>query len=288
MKTFSKITLGIILLGVWLVPMVSSAAKIFFDGQKNIFAANEEFLLQVFLDAQGAIVNALEGEITVPSELLELKEIRDGNSMVNFWIEKPHSINPQSIAFSGITIGGLTGSNNFLFSLIFRTKKIGSDSLKFENGLALQNDGIGTKVPLKSEAFVFSVSNKVKASGSEYLIINDTEPPNSFQPFIGNDPTLFTGKYFLVFTAQDKGGGIDHYEVREGFWDRYQKADSPYLLEDQSLKKRIYIKAIDKSGNERIVILAPLKPAWWYQYLIIIGIIFLIIISLLKKYGKSL
>jgi len=58
------------------------------------------------------------------------------------------------------------------------------------------------------------------------------------------------GKYFLVFSTQDKGSGVDHYEVREGRFGGFSEVSSPYILKYQSLDKKIFVKAIDKFGNE--------------------------------------
>jgi len=118
-------------------------------------------------------------------------------------------------------------------------------------------------------------------------------------PEVSRDPNIFDGKWFLVFATQDKGSGIDHYEVLERRELKIQKlgfskekslhskfyilnpwrvAESPYLLKDQELKSYIYVKAIDKAGNERVATLSPrnlLKwyEIWWLWGIIIIGII---------------
>jgi hypothetical protein len=37
----------------------------------------------------------------------------------------------------------------------------------------------------------------------------------------------------------------------------FKKAESPYVLEDQSLRSYVVVKAVDKAGNERVEILYP-------------------------------
>jgi hypothetical protein len=283
MDTISKRFIVLAAFLVWLVPTVSFAAEISFGSPKSVFAPNEEFLVNVYLDGQNVLVNALEGTVHFPSELLELKEVRDGNSAVNFWIEKPQSTTSDSVAFSGITPSGFSGSRNFIFGMVFRAKKVGDGRLAFENIQVLQNDGLGTAAAVNSKEFVFSVSSDKPATSSEDLTVKDNEPPETFVPFVGNDPTVFAGKYFLVFSTQDKGSGIDHYEVREGYWGRYNVVESPYLLTDQSLDKDIYVKAVDKSGNEIVVILNAEKPSWRYQYYLVIVILISICVLIYKK-----
>ena len=45
-------------------------------------------------------------------------------------------------------------------------------------------------------------------------------------------------------------------------------AESPYLLKNQKLNKNIFIKAVDKNGNERVAVLLPQKPLPWYEKLL--------------------
>lgn len=76
--------------------------------------------------------------------------------------------------------------------------------------------------------------------------------------------------YFFLFVAQDKGSGIDYYLIKEsaGFifskFSPWKKVDSPYILQDQNLQSYIYLKAVDRSGNTRLVFLKPSNPLPWY------------------------
>jgi hypothetical protein len=76
---------------------------------------------------------------------------------------------------------------------------------------------------------------------------------------------LFGGKYVLIFNTIDRESGISHFEVAEqklkfcfpSEKEKWERAESPYLIKDQSLKSIIKVKAVDKVGNERIVTLNP-------------------------------
>ncbi|MDP2593245.1 MAG: hypothetical protein Q8P52_01175 [bacterium] len=250
MKINIKIFLVIVSL-LWLMPAVSLAAEIFFNSDKSIFPERESFLVEVFMDTEGAQINVVEGTIIFPEELLELKELREGNSTLNFWLDKPESTEAGHISFSGMTPGGFSGTDRFLLGIVFETKGSGAGSLGFSGTQALRNDGLGTKTDINEISFDFTVSPSAESAAD--LALLDTNSPESFTPFVASDPSLFEGRYFVVFSTVDKGVGMDHYEVREGLFGGYVVAESPYLLKDQSLGKSIYIKALDKSGNERIV-----------------------------------
>ncbi|OGH83817.1 MAG: hypothetical protein A2261_03705 [Candidatus Magasanikbacteria bacterium RIFOXYA2_FULL_44_8] len=122
----------------------------------------------------------------------------------------------------------------------------------------------------------------------------DVDAPESFKPEIAQDPNIFGGKWFLAFATQDKGSGIDHYEIREDLGFRiknlggiikkflipksyllnsWQEVESPYVLKDQKLKSWVYIKAIDKAGNERIEVIPQKYPFQWYESWLWWGII---------------
>jgi hypothetical protein len=132
---------------------------------------------------------------------------------------------------------------------------------------------------LKDGIYYFTL--KQKLAGKEwskrviFRAMVDSTVPEEFKSEIGQDPSVFEGKYFLSFSTTDKLSGIDHYEVREGKKD-FKIAKSPYVLEDQNLRGKIIVKAIDKAGNEQISeIIPPSKP--FPYYILVFGLIILLI-----------
>ncbi|KKR29117.1 MAG: hypothetical protein UT61_C0036G0008 [Candidatus Woesebacteria bacterium GW2011_GWA1_39_8] len=258
------------------------AADVFFESESRELAQDQEFLVNVFLDTKRELINAVEGKISFNGDIVEAQEIRDGNSAINFWIQKPTS-SPGEIVFSGITPGGLSGKN-LLFSVVFHVRESGSGSMSFSEVRVLKNDGSGGEAQVQALPFDFSISAKANVTPA-VLKMADNELPENFQPTVGRDAEIFDGKYFLAFTTQDKISGIDHYEIREGWWGEYTIAQSPYLLKNQSLNKKIYVKAVDKSKNERVVAFRPEGWRWYKQYPLLFGIILavVLVLFLLKK-----
>jgi len=106
----------------------------------------------------------------------------------------------------------------------------------------------------------------------------DATPPEPFKLEIGQDPTVFEGKYFLSFYTTDKTSGIDYFEIKEG--KRASKIiSSPYVLEDQTLQSKITVKAIDKAGNERISQILPPEKPFPYSAAILILVAIIIILG---------
>ncbi len=286
MNTIIKISLASLVFLTFFMPAVSFAADIFFETTKDTFDQHEPFLVRVLLDTKNVPINAIEGTVIFPSSFLELEEIREGDSSINFWIERPESKEDGEIHFSGITAGGITGEKRLIFSALFRTKGTGTSSFSFRSVALLKNDGLGTKITTKEIPLDFSISKNMSDIDVKDFAVTDTVPPEEFSPFIAEDPALFEGKHFLVFSAKDKGVGIDHYEVRESFFGiggRYLRAESPYLIRDQSLKKNIYVKAVDREGNAKIVKIKTQNKLALLEQWFILGIILCVCIFVVKK-----
>ncbi len=131
-----------------------------------------------------------------------------------------------------------------------------------DSSQVLLNDGLGTPAdPEKKGALLTILSEEPEFPKDEWLqeLKEDVIPPESFEIEIGQDPSLFEGKYFLIFSTTDKQTGIDYYEVKEG-GKEWTRAESPYLLKDQKLKTIIKLSAVEKAGNERIVLTGPSRP----------------------------
>ena len=130
----------------------------------------------------------------------------------------------------------------------------------------------------------FPISNQIS---------KDTDPPELFTPEITSDSNVFDGRWFLVFAAQDKGSGVANYAVHESRQIKSQiatkdwnAAESPYLLNDQKLKSYIYIKAVDKAGNERFIVLPPKFAPWYKKPIvdIILTLVALVVLILIPRW----
>lgn len=281
------------------------AAKLELISPMSETGVGQQFQVDLTLDTEGADINAVQGKITFPANLLELKEVRDGDSIINFWIQKPSRESESEVSFSGVIPGGFSGvlspyykgeKSGKIFSLIFTGKSAGESLILIKDAKILLNDGLGTEAKTSVQNSFVAIRDYI--SGDSRIMPKDTDPPELFTPEIASDPDIFDGKRFLVFSVQDKGSGVDYYAVHEttqrkdaaqidsGEW---TPVESPYLLKDQSLKSYIYIKAVDKAGNARIVYLPPTVP-WYKKWFvdIIFGVIIIGVIILVRWLLKKL
>lgn len=281
MNILIKITPVFILFVALFMAVPIFAAEIRLDSHKTEINLGEQFLLDVVIHSEESL-NAVEGHLIFPHELLSVKEIRYGNSVVIFWIEKPYVKSAGNILFSGISPGGFRGANNKILSVIFEAKNEGMAPVTLNEVKALQNDGLGSQTVLSIRSTAISINPGDNNERKEILV--DMESPEDFNPTIEISPNIFDGKYFLIFATQDKISGIANYKIREGLWGKFITADSPYLLKHQSLDRKIYIKAIDMSGNERVVVLnARYRLPWYRQYEILYILLTIVTIGFILK-----
>lgn len=243
------------------VVSVQAAAVAFVPAELSL-AVNQELRVDIYLDTDGQIINAVSGTLLLPSSGLKLEEISDGNSLLSFWVEKP-ARQGDKITFAGVTPGGYEGRRGLLFSLFFSGEAVSSQEIKWQELQVLANDGLGSSVPVSSSILKAEITALVPGETKNIAII-DSEAPESFELTVARDPLIFDNQWFLIFATQDKNSGVARYEVKEesligdesisGEW---HEQVSPYLLTDQTGTSRISVRAIDRAGNETISILEP-------------------------------
>jgi hypothetical protein len=283
---------------------------------------NEFIVVSIYLDTQFEEINAVEVYVNF-SDNLVFRDYLDGKSVITHWIEKPRVVERNSlhgrppvvvtsahymasqITFSGIIAGGVSGSNLNLVELVFEAKESGIAKIEIdENSKVLLNDGLGTKTKLIALSQSFNILDIKSLSRSEFALlrkkikIKDNFPPEPFKIYLAKNKEIFNGKYYITFEAKDKQSGIAYYEIIEKPTNfiflakpdiknlSFKKAESPYVLEDQSLRSYVVVKAVDKAGNERVEILYPQRVLIFYDILmfIICLVILLVLMIFIIKF----
>jgi len=96
---------------------------------------------------------------------------------------------------------------------------------------------------------------------------------------------VISGKKALVFSARDLTSGIEQYQVQEGE-KVYANSLSPFVLPDQSRKKVVIIRAIDKAGNVTEATIQPItsNSTSWSLIIILTVVIVVILVFLLSRF----
>lgn len=296
----SKFKIIIILIAVFalLVPFAAFGAILYFEPVSGEFYQGDTFGVNLKIDTEKDCINTVKGEIEFSKDVLEVVNFITGNSILTIWLQSPKlDQNSGKISFVGGIPGGYCGplpgepgELGLLLKIFFKTKKEGTANLKFlKESQVLLNDGFGTpaKLNLKEAEFkILPEKREIPKEEWQEELKKDNIPPEPFEIEIHKDPAIFEGKYFIVFSTTDKQTGIDHYEVletREKRQENWKKAESPYLLEDQSLRSIIKVKAVDKAGNERIAEYLPLKKPFPWRMIVLILVLAGIIWWLIRK-----
>ena len=97
-----KITLIACLLLLAAIP--ANAARLYFEPQEQVIGTEKDFSVVVNIDA-GKSINAIQAVLYIPQELVPI-DISEGNSIINFWVEKPNFDEAtRLLTFSGIIPG---------------------------------------------------------------------------------------------------------------------------------------------------------------------------------------
>ncbi len=301
-KLFSTILSLIIITA----PNVASGASLEFMPKSLSIPQSEPFTVTILLDTEGESINAVDGFLSVPKEFGDNITVTDSGSIVTFWVTSPDwDPSSRAIKFSGTIPGGYSGKSGILFSLVFPSYSGGEldPALSLSQLNAYLNDGLGTKVELKITAFKLGEGSSAldpEIAGQLYIDEKkkDEIPPETFSPQVSRDDRVFDGKWFINFATTDKQSGVDHYEIQEsrsGSIDsgKWKIVQSPYVLEDQDLHSYIFVLAVDRQGNERIIQVYPRDPLSWWESnyiiplvsgLVIVGLI--IVLTILKRKRK--
>jgi hypothetical protein len=277
---------------------------------------SEFILVPIYLDTQFEEINAVEVYVNF-SDNLVFRDYLDGKSIITHWIEKPRVVEQSSLpvkprrsdfcsasmacpevssallqgsaslVFSGIIAGGISGKNLNLVDLVFEAKESGRAKIEIDkNSKVLLNDGLGTKTKLIALSQSFNI---LEIKGLPEIKIKDNFPPEPFKIYLAKNKEIFNGKYYITFETKDKQSGIAYYEISEKptsfvFLAKpdienlsFKKAESPYVLEDQSLRSYVVVKAVDKAGNERVEILYPQRILLYEDVLILIVCLMILI-----------
>lgn len=272
----------IILLALLLfTPSTVFAVVMTFEPPNVTSNQTKPFSTTLVLNSEQQSINAVDGTLIVSEALAKNVTLSDSGSIVTYWVTRPtYDPATRTIKFSGTIPGGFDGQAGILFSVIFEPISGGG----IENALVVGeantylNDGMGTVAKVSTKQFALSSdgSGPVDTEIASQLYLTedkqDNIPPETFSPQLAQDERVFDGKWFVNFATTDKQSGISHYEVQESRSGRldsgnWKRAASPYLLQDQDLNSFIYVVAVDRQGNERMIKVYPRRPLkWWQQY----------------------
>lgn len=234
------------------------ASNYTFNPAEPLIGVGQQVKIDLQIDTEGKSINAIQGTMKLPTNLVSVDKVLTGDSVVNFWLTQP-KIEADTITFSGVITNGFSGKGN-VFSILLTGTNEGSGTVGITEVRSLINDGLGTMDSSSAQNITLIVSGQANA-GAQVSLTDKTGPEIDYM--ISHDPAFFNGAWFVSFNAVDKGSGLEKIEVAESYNKvtnysslSWSEAKTPYLIQDQSLQGYIYLRAFDKSGNASYAVIA--------------------------------
>lgn len=284
--------LTIIALTVFL-PFSANAASVYLETTNNTLSVGDTAVVTVKINADGAVINTLEGNVSVksPANNLEVQEFSLANSSFGLWPRTPSlSVDGKVISFVGGVPGGFSIEGATVFKVIVQAKKEGLVTISPSDFVAYANDGKGSKIVVKPSDI--SINIVPKKTGVEArddwktILATDTTPPQDYIVVLGQDKTLYGGKMFAFFSALDKESGIDHYEVVEDGAPAV-RSGSTYVLKNQSTDVKLEVTAFDKSGNKKIAKYPMAEAGINWTLIAVVVLVVVAVVLVFKKIRKN-
>lgn len=271
MSTFLKVFFGIFFFVS--LHTFAHAAKIVSETENDL--SHKEIRLTFFIDTEGEVLNAYEGQISFDKDKLTLDHIETDNSIITAWITRPEKNNStlgdDSILFEGLTQGGFSGvsetgtekeGSGKLLSLVFSVKKEGAATVSLSDLKIYKGDGDATEVPIQDKDFIVTLpATYLKSSYfvPDYTALFRTENQGSNDIYaeISKSEDIYGGQDFLAFENTNKQKSIESFEVSESpskdpksiptfSW---TEAKSPYLLTKSGLTNYVHIRVNYSDGS---------------------------------------
>lgn len=280
--SLNKKIILILSLFVFFVSVEAQASVVSVVSKNPKVKNGSSFVVSVSLDTERKQINTVEGDLVYDESIVIPDKILVGESFISFWVEKPQNTKNGIIHFSGIVPGGISVVSGKLFDVHFKSIKLGSTDISLSSLQVLLNDGEGTsdKVIVKNS----KVEVTLDAPETETLLI-DEGTPLSFDILRARSPYIEDNKWFIAFSAQDKGSGVASYRVCELFVSDCVEAESPYVLKNQTMFFYIKVQASDVVGNTSSshLVSLPLKIAFMGIFLLIFVVILFYTYRFFKK-----
>lgn len=237
----------------FLFALPAHAATLVLSPEGEEAGVGKTMVISVRFLSEGAYYNAVEGMVNIPEGVV-IDSIDTAGSALLLFPEPPrHVIADGAIEFMGGTPGTLP-QDALLFTIRAHARNAGSYEFSTNTITAYRADGEGSATPAAKSPAVIAVregadGQKAPAYGAGA----------SLTVSYGQDPSVFDGRYFIAFYGGDSGKGVEHYEVREGWWRSVELADTSYVLKDQDLRTTLWVSAVASDGTRQTKLVLPMR-----------------------------
>ena len=131
-------------------PVGAHAASLYLVPANQNLAVGETVVVAVDVSSADQVMNAVSGDISFPTNLLQALSVSENGSIVNLWVRNPSFTNSGAtgdVHFEGIVLNpGFTGAAATVMKVTFQAVAAGDATISFSDGSVLANDGNGTDI----------------------------------------------------------------------------------------------------------------------------------------------
>lgn len=132
--------------------------------------------VRVVIDTEGESVNAVQGVVTYPIDLVDVVEVRRGSSILELWPEPPAvDRTAGTVRFVGGVPNGRIAHDAEVLTLLISGRHSGSGQIAVDTAQStvLLNDGAGTPTPVSARPVTLTVSTSTYGAPT---LLSDTHP----------------------------------------------------------------------------------------------------------------
>ena len=153
-RTFFFVTL------LFAMPFFASAASLRLSPASGTYNVGQTLSVSILVNSNNRAMNAVAGVISFPSNLLEVRSLSKGGTIMSLWVKEPSYSNSNgTVNFEGVVLNpGFTGTAGNVITIVFKVKAPGTAQVGFEGAQVLANDGTGADILSGSESAEFTLT----------------------------------------------------------------------------------------------------------------------------------
>lgn len=123
------------------------AATLSLSSATDVLHIGDTFEVSIKIDTEGAGVNAVQGTLQYPKDILQATKIDRSDSVFDFWLQEPaYSNDTGKVTFVGGSTAGSVGKSLQVLRITFTAKGSGRAEFTFTDSAVTASDGSGTNV----------------------------------------------------------------------------------------------------------------------------------------------
>lgn len=149
MKSYKKFTIAFTFAAASFLGAFTSAyaATLSLSSNTDVLHIGDTLEAVVKIDTEGAGINAVQGTLQYPKDILQAIKLDKSDSVFDFWLQEPtYSNEAGRVTFAGGSTVGSVGKSLQVFRIVFTVKGSGRAELVLADAAVTASDGSGTNV----------------------------------------------------------------------------------------------------------------------------------------------